>query len=506
MSTSGSFTPPGAPRCAYDPEMTHAEALALRDAGLLSPNCAVVITDGPVIGTPGNTSPTTIRLNPVTPTDIGRTAQVHTDFDNVAFMGNYNIDGGVKGSLNELTDHWGNTISDEDDEAPTVHTQFPFHLSGPDLRDNTVDDCTLQGWGSLVGEARDNSLKGSTVDLTGRTTGRFNSNSVTNSTLILNAPVSFVDDNQMIRAVVNHLGTGAGTFTLQGNSMFTGDVTVDVATTSVVDVSNNAIGGVSGGYRILVQGKTTGPVTVAGNRLFDRNAGTYELRAASTGTVLVTGSDISSGTLNANGAGAVTVADSNMSTTTATVNGTGTLSVLRASATGSTVTHRGSGVMSLHDTEMNGSTVFSAINSTRGLSLTGCTLFGSNVSQNGTGSASEDLFRPGSTFAQAIVILSATAPATPASTYYGVSVASGGQLNVADHTSTDPIVSCHIETGSILNLSGGGVLTACRLGSAATLNLTNTAANSVIEGQFTKSPAGAALNALANPGFDNWPV
>lgn len=281
--------------------MTYAQAVALRNAGGLQPNCVVVITDGPVIGTPGNTSVTRIELNPVGPGDIGRTARVGTSFDNVAFDALYNIDGGVKGSINQITDHWNNQISDEDTDAPTVHTQFPYHLAGANLRDNVVNDSVLTGWDAALaagGRANDNSIRNSTVDLTGRTgvTSFFDQNVIESSTVAANTPTSFVRQNQITGAVVTHLGSGAGSFSYQNNAMLTGSVEIDAATTSQVTMNNNVFGGTSGGYRVAISNRTAGLVVISGNRLFNSGAAAQDLLISGpSGTVTVASNQIGAG-------------------------------------------------------------------------------------------------------------------------------------------------------------------------------------------------------------------
>ena len=321
MSTSGGFTPPAAPECAYDPYMTRAEALALRAASALNPNCVVVITDGPVIGTPGNTSPTQIELNPVAPDDLGRDARVHTTFDNTAFSGLYNIDDGAAGSINSLTDHWNNHISDEDTDAPTVHTQFPYHLSGTNLRDNVVNDSTLTGWDTALaagGRANDNSIRNSTVDLTGRTgvTSFFDQNVIESSTVAANTPTSFVRQNQITGAVVRHLGTSAASFSYQNNAMLTGSVQIDAATTAQVTMNNNVFGGTSGGYRVAINGRTSGLVTISGNRLFNSGGAAQDLLVSGpSGTVTISSNQIGAGDIRAeagSGTGAFTITSSEL--------------------------------------------------------------------------------------------------------------------------------------------------------------------------------------------------
>lgn len=504
MSTSGSFTPPATPECAYEPRMTRAEALAHRAAGTLDPNCVVVITDGPVIGTPGNTSPTEVQLVPVTSTDLGRTARVHTTFDNNAFAGIYDIDAGPAGSLNEITDHWGNTISDEDVNAPTVHTQFPYHLAGPNLRDNVIDDCVLIGWATAVGEIRDNELKGSTVDLTGRTSGRFNSNEITDSSVVVNTATSFVDDNQLTVASVSHVGTGAGSFSFAFNVMVTGSVSVDAATTSQVTINNNVIGGSAGGFRLAVVGKTNELAIISGNRLFNQSlAGTADLIVSGTGDFGLTNSEISGSSLNFDGPGIVDIIGANMGGSTINVTA-GDFVGLRFQMVGSTANHQGSGLMTLQDTTLNASNVISATGSTRGLRLLGATAFGSIVTQNGTGATNNDSFQAGVTLAQGTVNLNATAAGTPASSFQGVLITSGGVLNVGDHSDATPVQSSRIDGRAILNLSGAGVFITSRISGDAVLTLVNSATSSVIEGAFTKSPVGANTNRLCNKGFDDW--
>lgn len=305
MSTSGGFTPPAAPECAYGPYMTRAEALALRAASALNPNCVVVITDGPVIGTPGNTSPTQIELNPVAPDDLGRDARVHTTFDNTAFSGLYNVDDGAAGSINSLTDHWNNRISDEDTDAPTVHTQFPYHLSGTNLRDNEINDSTLTGWDTALaagGRANDNMIRNSTVDLTNRSgaTSFFDQNEIESSTVVANTPTSFIRQNQITGGLVRHLGTSAASFSYQNNVMLTGTVNVDAATTAQVTINNNVFGGTSGGYRIAIANRTAGLVTISGNRLFNNSGGAQDLLVdGPSGTVTVSSNQISAGSINA---------------------------------------------------------------------------------------------------------------------------------------------------------------------------------------------------------------
>jgi hypothetical protein len=184
MGTSGGFTPTGTPECPYAPRMTRAAALALRAGGGLLENCVVVITDGPVIGTAGNTSPTEIELNPTSPTELGLTARVHTTFAASAWAGTYDIDLGTAGSITELTDDFGNTVKDVDADSPTVHGQFPWHLGSATLRDNYIEDSTLPGWDVQAGSITDNRIVASTINLTAKTAGNMTGSTFATTTVV----------------------------------------------------------------------------------------------------------------------------------------------------------------------------------------------------------------------------------------------------------------------------------------------------------------------------------
>lgn len=190
MATAAIFVPATVPECPYAPRMTRADALALRAAGGLRENCVVVITDGPVIGTAGNTSPTEIELNPTGPSELGLTARVHTTFAASAWPGTFDIDLGAAGSITQLTDDWGNTAKDVDADSPTVHGQFPWHLGGAVLRDNYVEDATLPGWDTQIGSMIGNRVVASTVDLTARTSGVLNESEFAGTTVVSGASFS----------------------------------------------------------------------------------------------------------------------------------------------------------------------------------------------------------------------------------------------------------------------------------------------------------------------------
>jgi len=251
--------------------MTRAQALALRTAGTLNPNCVVRITDGPTIGTAGNTSPTTIELNPVSPTDLGMSARVTTTFDDSAWTGRYDIDLGTAGSIIELRDNWGNVVTDPDADSPTVHSQFPWHRSGTAFRDNVVDDATLTGWdAATLAACSGNVVRRSTVNLTGATS--WTNNTVTGG------------------GTVTMLSTGGANRTMANTVVTDGAVFRDLAGGSGLRTIGECT--ITDGYVIEVAAGQTGNVVLDGSTFTGHTAAPADLSAA--GAASVTFNDCSS--------------------------------------------------------------------------------------------------------------------------------------------------------------------------------------------------------------------
>lgn len=208
MSTSGSFTPPAAPACPYPERMTRAAALALRTAGTLVPDCVVTVTDGPVIGTAGNTSATEVTLQPVSGTEFAMEALVHTTFSANAWQGAYSID---TNAIQSLTDDFGNTVKDLDAAAPTVHGQFPWHLGSATLRDNYVEDSALAGWDVQVGTIINCDVRESSIDLTSKTAGTLNGWVTRSHTATVSGSFSAANSTS-IAGTLTKAGTGAMSF------------------------------------------------------------------------------------------------------------------------------------------------------------------------------------------------------------------------------------------------------------------------------------------------------
>lgn len=310
MATQGSYTTAPCP----DP-MTRAALLALRTAGTLRPGCHYTITNGPTIGTTGNTSPTTIELHATSATELALEALVHTTFDNTAWDGLYDIDKGASGSIVFLADSWNNRVSDPDVNAATVHQRFPWHAGSDNLRDNVIRASILTGWGPAInagGTIKGNDILSSQVDLTGRTgvTSSFERNRLSAANVVLNPATSFFVQNNIDAGTVAHLGTGAGSFSFQNNTMLTGLVNIDATTTAQVTLNSNVFGGTSGSYRVQVTGKTTNTVIFSGNRAFNPGVSTQDVLIQGTGTVTITGNNLNATNISIDGSGTTSIINS----------------------------------------------------------------------------------------------------------------------------------------------------------------------------------------------------
>lgn len=313
MGTSAGFVPAAVVECPYAPRMTRAAAIALRGAAGLKENCVVVITDGPVIGTAGNTSITEIELNPVSPTELGLSARVHTGFAASAWAGIYDIDLGTAGSITTLTDDFGNTGKDEDADSPTVHTQVPWHLGSTFFRDNYFEDAVLTAWdlqGAIGTQMLGNRVIDSTVNLTGKVGGAFSRNEFDGTTLTSGAVAFFIASDSVVRGGALNFGsgTGVGNVTLLRSTLVNATIARDPATTGgTISISNSEVYSST-----LTQGAgSTGAISVTDSQLLAGSA--LNVDPASAKAITVSRSELLGYTVRTQdaGAGGPTISQSN---------------------------------------------------------------------------------------------------------------------------------------------------------------------------------------------------
>ncbi|MEV3895303.1 hypothetical protein [Streptomyces anulatus] len=541
MGTSGSFVPATVPECPYAPRMTRAAAQALAAGGGLRENCVVVITDGPTIGTAGNTSTTEIELNPVSATAFGQTARVFSSFAPEAWPGVYDLAGN---RITELRDDFGNTAKDLDAGSATVHTQWPWHLGSATLRDNYAEDAVLTGFPG-TGAFTNNRVVESTLDFTGKTAGTVNQSTFLGSTVTSGAASLTATRLEMTGSTVANSGTGPVTFTsteIEG--------TANALVLQATDTAGASISGcqwVSGGagFRINLN-RTAGGLFSAAACLFQGGSGDplADLRIAGTGLaslsacqILVRGGGGANSMFVIDGPGTFQLTRARISDIGGTsvgitkdVASTGSLQITEAELiqgrivhtgagalgissgsrlTGSVITHGGAGALTISGVRGSGNTITMAPTSTRGLQLIAGHLDGSTITQNGTGNTNADIFGSGSTGfngQRATVTLNNTGAAQPSDTYQGLTMQSGATLTAANPGgATNPVNNSTLGEQSTLNLTAGGTFVRSRLGVQATVNTGFAVIASIAEG-FSVAVTTTAdnLDRLANKSFNDW--
>lgn len=452
MSTGTGFTPPSTPECPYAPRMTRAAAQALAASGGLKENCVVVlITDTPVIGTAGNTSPTEIELNPVSPTAFGQTARVFTTFGAEAWPGVYDL---ANNAITELRDDFGNTAKDVDATAPTVHTQVPWHLGSATFRDNYFEDSTLIGLDTAVGIMRNVSVSASTVDFTGKTTGSWIESEIQSSTITTG--VSMGLSNSKVMGASTLAGTSAGAINLT-NSVVEGSASVINDPGSLKTWSFNSSFVQSGcvlrsqagtvaktasiSFTTLTGRVFTNSILWLGDTMLTFNRSYVEFTAAWTLD-------------GAGGATTFNINEADMRACTVTRSAVaGRFDFTSGRAVASTFDHQGSGTMNCSQGNVNtGSIIRSAAGSVGDLSVQGSIINGGTVLVTAVRSLS--LVFCSVVDAQGIVTCSgatATAIATTGDRLDGTHVAYGGHIEFATTTgaNSNEVSRCTVRGSSV---------------------------------------------------------
>ncbi|WP_284576835.1 hypothetical protein [Streptomyces sp. 2P-4] len=510
--------------------MTRAEALALAAGGGLRENCVVVLhTDTPTIGTAGNTSPTEIELNPVSPTAFGQTARVLTTFAPEAWPGIYDL---AANKITELRDDFGNTVKDVDADAATVHTQWPWHLGSATLRDNYAEDAVLTAMGAQVGAITNCRFVGSTVDFTGKTAGAWTDTEVTGGATVTTGANMVATRSTITAATVSN--AGAGTFTLTDSSVL--DATTTLTITGTAAGNKTLSGGtvIRDRFRMNITG--TGNVTLTASTFLGRLAGTSEAELGGGGILSIFRTRVTpyvtaGPALDFAGNGNATLIDGDMSESriqtaagstsslnlttftfrrsngvTVAATGTGSVTMQQGNyIAGGGIAQNGAAVLQMNACRGNVFMV-GAAGATRGLTVTGC--FGAqfNITQNGTGSTNTDSVLQSSGMGTTTINLNSALAGTPSQSFVRLALTNGATLNVEDPALPQPIDNSTIETQATVNVQPGGTFVRCRVAGESTLNTgPHSHVSSVIEGgQFTKTSTGANVGRLVNKAFDDW--
>lgn len=491
MSTSGSFVPAAVPECPYAPRMTRAAAIALAAGGGLLENCVVVITDGPVIGTAGNTSVTEIELNPVSTTAFGQTARVFTTFAPEAWPGVYDV---ALNKITELRDDFGNTAKDIDAGAATVHTQWPWHLGSATLRDNYAEDATLTAMAAQVGTITNCRFVGSTVNFTGKTAGTWTDTEFVGATVTTGANM-VATRSKVTGATVTNAGAGAFTLTDSRVTDASTALAISGAATGAKTLTGTTI---RDRFRMNITGQNV--VVLTGSEFAGQGSNPSEAELGGTGTISITDTTVMPAfglltALDLQGSGTVTLGQGDMresrisvaagasSIVTATTftfrrsggiivaaTGTGNVVLLQGVfLAGGSVQQNGAAALSMNACQ-GGVSLVGAAAATRGATLTGCTGQQLTVTQNGTGSANLDNIIQSEGIGSVAINLNSTSAATPAQTFPRLALTAGATLNVIDPAGAQPIDNTTIEQQATVNLQAGGSMSRCRVAGEGTLN------------------------------------
>lgn len=513
MSAGSGFVPAATVECPYQPQMTRAAALALRAANGLLANCVVVITDGPTIGVAGNTSPTTIELNPVSANNLGFAARVQTTFDNESWVGTYDIDLGTAGSITRLMDGFQNIVIDQDADSPTVQTQWPWHLGdAANMSNNTIEDCSFVNLtpGVAQGAFSRNFARGSTFDFSNKVGGQVTNNEFRNALVqctgggLLSIQRSrFIQPNGT--QCVAHTGTGSLT-------MFNCDLREQAqvvysssATSSWVDaflVNSTTIVTVAGSHALTVNNSylrstpvnlagATGSTQILASRLIDSSIGRPS--TATGGSHSINRSEVINSTFVAV-AGATTATysftNSRINSVVAAIQAAQALTVL--------------------DSYLDASTFTMGAGATRGLTFNRCDVRAFNIAQNRTVSAGADTFADstliGRTATTMLTLAGAAAPAGALTVAQSSTLIDGAVATLTD-TSASPVLNGTEIRGAGTTLTvpaGAGSATSCRFAAGATVNLATFAhTNTIVDGLFPTTFTAANANRLRDKAFSD---
>lgn len=516
MSTSGSFTPASIPPCPAP--MTRAALLALRTAAALRTECHYLVTDAPVIGTAGNTSPTTVELHAVSAAELALEAKVHQTFDTEAWEGLYDIDLGAAGTFLEIRDASGNVVRSTVADAPTVQTSFPWHLTpSGQVRNNYIEESTLTGWGAIATTVRGNQIsRNSTVALTGNW-GIFTDNRIENST-------------------VNLLHAAGATRTFTGNTVRGG-------------ASFQTTAGASGswtvtdtdfldGYVMSAPATSTGAITIDGSRfeghgatatdaLFDlggtksfNNVRSVTSGAAQqytwtgTGTVSVTDTEVIDGRIIRNAATTANLTVSGGARITGlltqTANATsGALTLTGGSLDAGFVNHTSAAAVTITNCDLIAPSIVMTTGGTRALTMTNTSVQAATINQARTGGTGVDTITNSviTGTGTSLLLNGATDPGGSQTVLDSCRISEGGTLTLTNPAGSGGLVmqSTVIDGGAVLTGTGTVQVTTCRFSAGCTVTLgAFTHDHSIVEGNLTVTPTASNSNRLANKSFSDW--
>lgn len=266
-------------------EMTDAEFFDAIDNATLVPGSWILYTEGPTIGTAGNTSPTQILVQATSTSDVTTNVTVFTEFSYGGWLGVYDLV--VTGKFSELRDHLGNVVIDIKQANNLIIDQFPWGY-------NNV-------YGNTITQA-DPAVDGTYLALTGWGVAAAAGTVIAHNTV---TEVGSVGSNETIVDLSGLVGTGQK---FKHNQITGSQLRLTTTLPNNASLTNNAV---TGGFRALFAPTTCPSLTVAGCEFYNHfgaNQDDFKFIATSTTldleSVKFEGTPSSYGTLYSfNGAG-----------------------------------------------------------------------------------------------------------------------------------------------------------------------------------------------------------
>lgn len=267
--------------------MTDAEFFDAVAASALIPGSFILYTEGPTIGTVGNTSATRILVQAITTSTVTTDVTVYQDFDAGGWRGVYDIVGDTGIGFSELRDHRNNVVIDVIN-SNLVLTQFPWGYDTVYGNRVTQDHMTgtvlaITGWGDAA--AAGTVIADNTVTAVG---GVFADETIVDLSGLVGTGQKFMH-NEIVASQLRITATLPNNAVFIGNEVTGGFRALFAPTTCPsLAVKNNVFDGHNGNQDDLKFQATSTDLTITGCRLQGAATSTqYTLNGAGGGITLI---------------------------------------------------------------------------------------------------------------------------------------------------------------------------------------------------------------------------
>ncbi|GGZ23315.1 hypothetical protein GCM10010387_15550 [Streptomyces inusitatus] len=512
MATSGGFSNP----CPDQP-MTHAAVVALRDAGLLREECTYVVSDW----TQGTTlpGPNLVELHAVAGNRLSMEAKVTTPSDQVAWVGQYDIDQGAVGTMQELRDNLGNVVRDAGDGVSVG--AFPWGAAN--FTNNRITDSALTGWPAMTGTVNNNLIDRAAVDLSGAWT-EFSGNVIQAAAAASAGPTvtlaggsgarSFTGNTVRDGAGYRDNAGGTGTRTITDNEIVDGFfIDIQATTSGAIVFDGNRFHGAAVGTSLANSGP--GARTIIRSIIQSaNNSGFSGLGFSSGAAVTFTGAIFQGGRVQQGGPATLATLSITNSIIGCVINQPSTatggsvgISGSHLYATNTAITQNGPGGISISNS-LVGANIANSIGTARTLAIVASTIGVGQISQNRSASAGTGTDTIQNTRTEggavALVLAGTVDPGMNQLIMDRCNLSSGHTVSLTDPAGATILQRTEINSGATVTGTGTGAVINCRFSAGCTVALGSFSHTSlVIEGAFNKGLTASNTNRLCNKGFDD---